>query len=97
MTCSYVLPYTLWVGPLITKACCAHDACTHLATLWLHPSQGPSRPLSSVWCVQMLEATEGYQLLEQRRRSKFDKQIANGVLLSKGGMDEGVDRNLKVF
>ena len=45
--------------------------------------------------MQMLEATEGYQLLEQRRRSKFDKQIANGVLLSKGGMDEGVDRNVK--
>ena len=62
----------------------------------MSPAQSLSRVLSSKWCAQMLEATEGYELLEQRRRSKFDKQIANGVLLSKGGMDEGVDRNLKV-
>lgn len=42
-----------------------------------------------------MEATEGYDELEQRRRSKFNKQIANSVLMGSGGLDEGIDRNLK--
>ncbi len=42
-----------------------------------------------------MEATEGYDELDKRRRSKFDKQIANKVLLGSGGLDEGVDRQLK--
>ena len=45
--------------------------------------------------VQELEATEGYASMEARRRSKFDKQIANGVLLGSGGLDEGIDRPVK--
>lgn len=44
---------------------------------------------------QIMEATEGYDQLEERRRSKFDKQIANKVLLGSGGLDEGVDRQLR--
>ena len=43
-----------------------------------------------------MEATEGYDQLERRRRSKFDKQIANGVLLGSSGLDEGIDRNEKL-
>lgn len=44
---------------------------------------------------QVMEATEGYAELDKRRRSKFDKQIANKVLLGSGGLDEGVDRQLR--
>jgi hypothetical protein len=45
--------------------------------------------------AQELESTEGYAAMEARRRSKFDKQIANGVLLGSGGLDEGIDRPVK--
>lgn len=49
-----------------------------------------------MFCGQAMEATEGYEQLERRRRSKFDKQIANRVLLGSAGLDEGIDRNVKL-
>ena len=44
---------------------------------------------------QVMEATEGYDELERRRRRKFDKQIATRVLLGSKGLDEGIDRAVK--
>ena len=49
-----------------------------------------------MFCGQAMEAAEGYEQLERRRRSKFDKQIANRVLLGSAGLDEGIDRNVKL-
>lgn len=45
--------------------------------------------------MQALQATEGYDLLEGRRRKKVDKQIGSGVLLGSSGLDEGIDRDVK--
>lgn len=58
--------------------------CGNLQTLSLHDN--PITPAT-------LEATEGFEEFEKRRRTKFDKQIAAGVLMGKAGLDEGVDRN----
>ena len=49
-----------------------------------------------IFCGQAMEATEGYDQLERPRRSKVDKQIANSVLLASAGLDEGIDRNVKL-
>lgn len=57
--------------------------CAALQTLSLHGN--PITPAT-------LEATEGYADFEARRRTKFDKQLAHGVLLGAKGLDEGVDR-----
>mmetsp|Transcript_11543 Transcript_11543/g.29486 ORF Transcript_11543/g.29486 Transcript_11543/m.29486 type:complete len:279 (-) Transcript_11543:5-841(-) len=57
--------------------------CVALQTLSLHGN--PITPAA-------LEATEGFADFEERRRTKFDKQLAHGVLLGKAGLDEGVDR-----
>ncbi|KAK9819798.1 hypothetical protein WJX72_002478 [[Myrmecia] bisecta] len=57
--------------------------CAALQTLSLH-----SNPIT----IEVLQATEGYQAFDERRRSKFNKAIATGVLLGSGGLDEGVDR-----
>ncbi|KAK9908995.1 hypothetical protein WJX75_005826 [Coccomyxa subellipsoidea] len=69
------------VPPAIFKGC------TSLHTLTLHEN-----PIT----IEAMEATEGYEQLERRRRSKFDKQIANRVLLGSAGLDEGIDRNVKL-
>lgn len=66
----------------------------------VHTSAQPARECPAVTLVdcihaQELEKTEGYATMEARRRSKFDKQIANGVLLSSSGLDEGIDRPVK--
>ena len=44
--------------------------------------------------MQSFEATAGYQEFEQRRRTKFNKNIATGVSMG-NGLQEGVDRQLK--
>ena len=58
--------------------------CSALQQLSLH-----NNPITAA----SLEATEGYPEFEQRRRTKFDKQIAAGVLIGPKGLDDGVDRN----
>lgn len=60
--------------------------CIALHTLSLH--NNPITPAA-------LEGTEGFQEFERRRRTKFDKQIASGVLMGSRGLDEGVDRNTR--
>lgn len=59
--------------------------CQALHTLLLH-----SNPISA----QVFEATEGYEAFEQRRRTKYNKNIATGVSMGKG-LQEGIDRPLK--
>lgn len=44
--------------------------------------------------LQAFEATEGYDIFEQRRRTKYNKNIATGVSMG-NGLQEGVDRQLK--
>ena len=56
-----------------------------------------ARPIGWICTAQELEKTEGYATMEARRRSKFDKQIANGVLLPSSGLDEGIDRPVKAI
>ena len=55
--------------------------CSSLQTLALHEN-----PMT----IRELQATDGYDLLEARRRKKFDKQIGTGALV--GSMDEGISR-----
>lgn len=57
--------------------------CLTLQTLSLH-----SNPI----CMDTVQATEGYEQFEERRRSKYTKAIAGGVILDSKGLDEGVDR-----
>ncbi|KAA6428309.1 hypothetical protein WJX79_008533 [Trebouxia sp. C0005] len=59
--------------------------CQALHTLLLH-----SNPISA----QSFEATAGYQEFEQRRRTKYNKNITTGVSMG-NGLQEGVDRQLK--
>lgn len=61
--------------------------CTSLQTLSLHGC-----PITA----EALQATDGFQEFEARRRGKFSKIIAGGAALSAGGLDEGVDRPLAV-
>mmetsp|Transcript_112 Transcript_112/g.386 ORF Transcript_112/g.386 Transcript_112/m.386 type:complete len:287 (+) Transcript_112:196-1056(+) len=58
--------------------------CLSLQTLSLH--NNPITPAA-------LQGTEGFEEFESRRRTKFDKMLAAGVLLGPRGLDEGVDRN----
>ena len=44
--------------------------------------------------LQAFEATEGYDIFEDRRRTKYNKNIATGVSMG-DGLQEGVDRQLK--
>lgn len=57
--------------------------CVSLQTLSLHGN--PITP-------DAIEATEGHATFEERRRTKYNKAIAGGVLLGAKGLDEGVDR-----
>lgn len=59
--------------------------CSALQTLSLHGN--PIKP-------DTLAATDGFEAFEARRRGKYDKAIAGGALLSKRGLDEGVDREV---
>lgn len=59
--------------------------CAALQTLSLHGN--PLVPDS-------IQETPGYQEFEARRRQKYDKAIAGGVLFGSRGMDEGVDRKV---
>ena len=58
--------------------------CTSLQTLALHEN-----PMT----IEELQATDGYELLEARRRKKHDKQIGTGALV--GSMDEGITRAVR--
>lgn len=60
--------------------------CVALQTLSLH-----SNPI----IPDRLQETEGFQVFEQRRRQKYSKVIAGGVLMGPRGMDEGIDRKTK--
>lgn len=57
--------------------------CTSLATISLHGN--PITP-------EALQQTDGFAEFEARRRNKYTKTLATGVLLGPGGLDEGVDR-----
>ena len=57
--------------------------CAALQTLSLHGN--PIVPDS-------IQETEGYQAFEERRRQKYSKGLAGGVVMGPRGMDEGVDR-----
>lgn len=59
--------------------------CMALETISLHDN--PITP-------DQLQATQGFAAYEARRRGKYSKTLAAGVLLSSGGMDEGVDRQI---
>eukprot|EP00891_Asterochloris_glomerata_P003915 jgi/Astpho2/3915/e_gw1.00063.151.1_t len=54
--------------------------CSSLQTLLLH-----ANPISA----EALQAVDGYEQVEQRRRSKYDKKIYSGAHV--GAMDTGVD------
>lgn len=60
------------------------QGCVQLQTLGLH-----NNPIT----VEQLQATEGFDAFEARRRGKYDKKIAGGIAIT-GGLDEGVDRRL---
>lgn len=57
--------------------------CESLQTLALH-----GNPLT----LEKLQATKGYAEFEARRKAKWDKSIAAGVLLGGSRFDEGADR-----
>jgi len=57
--------------------------CVALNTLSLHGC--PIKP-------DVLQANPAFDTFEKRRREKYDKVIAGGVLMGSRGMDEGVDR-----
>ncbi len=64
-----------------------------------HACVPPCCPLSGIAAVfyvlmQSFEATAGYQEFEQRRRTKYNKNIATGVSMG-NGLQEGIDRQLK--
>lgn len=59
--------------------------CQALHTLLLH-----SNPITA----QAFEATNGFHDFEQRRRTKYTKNIATGVSVG-SGLEEGIDRRLK--
>ncbi|KAL3156631.1 hypothetical protein ABBQ38_000916 [Trebouxia sp. C0009 RCD-2024] len=59
--------------------------CQALHTLLLH-----SNPITA----QAFEATSGFPEFEQRRRTKYNKNIATGVSVA-SGLQEGIDRQLK--
>lgn len=42
--------------------------------------------------IATLQATEGFEEFETRRRTKYSKGIAGGALMGSRGMDEGVTR-----
>jgi Leucine-rich repeat (LRR) protein len=79
-----------WMTRLIWLFDCA--SICHLASI----SYACKHRLTIVRCnfLQVLEATDGYELLEDRRRMKVNKQIANGVLLGSAGLDEGIHRDV---
>ena len=60
--------------------------CENLQTIGLH-----SNPLT----LDTLQQTKGYAEFEARRKLKWDKSIAAGVLLGGNHFDEGVDRSIK--
>ena len=66
------------VAPAIFRGCMS------LQTLALHEN-----PIT----IEELQSTDGYDLLEARRRKKFDKQIRTGALV--GTMDEGISRTVR--
>ena len=66
------------VSPVIFRGC------SSLQTLSLH-----ANPMT----IEELQATDGYELMEARRRKKFDKQIGTGAMTGK--MDEGIARDIK--
>lgn len=45
--------------------------------------------------IQTLEATKGYDKFEERRKAKWDKTVAAGVLLGRSRMKESVERRKK--
>lgn len=57
--------------------------CEALQTLALH-----GNPIS----LERLEATDGFAVFEARRKSKWDKSVAAGVLLGSSRLDEAADR-----
>lgn len=59
------------------------QGCQQLQTLSLH---------GNTITIEQLEATEGYEAFDARRRGKFDKKIAGGLAIGPGGLDEGIDR-----
>ena len=50
--------------------------------------------LTEFGAFQEFEATEGFSEFEQRRRTKYSKNIATGVSIG-SGLEEGIDRHLK--
>ena len=65
--------------------------------------QSLRRPVSIkwIWCSTLIrlfwqefEATDGFHDFEQRRKTKYSKNIATGVSIG-SGLEEGVDRQLK--
>lgn len=57
--------------------------CVALQTLALH-----GNPLT----IEQLRETKGFAEFESRRKAKWDKSIAGGVLLGPSRFDEGADR-----
>lgn len=57
--------------------------CAALQTLSLH-----GNPISP----DSIQETAGYQAFEDRRRQKYSKGLAGGVVMGPRGMDEGIDR-----
>ena len=60
--------------------------CENLQTLALH-----GNPIT----IEVLESTKGYDKFEARRKAKWDKTVAAGVLLGQSRMKESADRNTK--
>lgn len=60
--------------------------CVALQTLALH-----GNPLT----IEQLRETKGYEEFEARRKAKWDKSIAGGVLLGPSRFDEGADRKMQ--
>lgn len=51
--------------------------------------------LQTASLVQELEETDGYELLEQRRRGKFEKVLHGGAMLGPDGLAETISRPKK--
>ena len=64
----------------------AGTGCQHAFAVYCQlGTSGPSLAAA----LQALQAVDGYEQVEQRRRSKYDKKIYSGAHV--GAMDTGVD------
>jgi hypothetical protein len=57
--------------------------CSSLATLKVHGNPKIT--------AESLRETPGWADMDARRRAKHDKQLERGVMLGRGGMEEGMD------